>query len=112
MSVLVLSHADVVECLDYEGCIEAMAGALAALARGEGHNPLRFVVGPPGEQTRMGMMPAHRGGSAPVYALKSICVFPDNPTRGLDAHQGTVTLFDGRTGQVRAILDASAVTAI
>jgi ornithine cyclodeaminase len=47
-----------------------------------------------------------------VFALKAICVIPDNPARGLDAHQGTVTLFDGETGVPTAILDASAITAI
>jgi ornithine cyclodeaminase/alanine dehydrogenase-like protein (mu-crystallin family) len=47
-----------------------------------------------------------------MFALKAICVMPGNPARGLDAHQGTVTLFDGETGVPTAILDASAVTAI
>jgi ornithine cyclodeaminase len=37
---------------------------------------------------------------------------PGNPARGLDAHQGTVTLFDGETGVPTAILDASALTEI
>jgi ornithine cyclodeaminase/alanine dehydrogenase-like protein (mu-crystallin family) len=37
---------------------------------------------------------------------------PDNPTRGLDGHQGQVMLADGVTGQLRALLDASTVTAI
>ena len=37
---------------------------------------------------------------------------PGNPARGLDAHQGLVTLFDGETGVPTAILDASAVTAV
>jgi ornithine cyclodeaminase len=37
---------------------------------------------------------------------------PGNPARGLDTHQGTVTLFDGATGVPTAILDASAVTAV
>jgi ornithine cyclodeaminase len=60
----------------------------------------------------MGLMPAHRGGERPLYALKAVCVFPGNPARGLDAHQGTVTLFDGKTGRPTAILDASAITAI
>jgi ornithine cyclodeaminase len=39
-------------------------------------------------------------------------IAPGNPARGLDTHQGTVTLFDGETGQPRAILDASAVTSV
>ena len=47
-----------------------MAEALAALARGEVHNPLRFVVRPPGEASLMGLMPAHRGGDSPLYALE------------------------------------------
>ena len=47
-----------------------------------------------------------------VFALKAICLIPGNPARGLDAHQGIVTLFDGETGVPTAILDASAVTEI
>lgn len=112
MSLLVLNQQEVEELLDMEGCIEAMAEALASLARGEVHVPLRVVVRPPGEDTFIGLMPAHRGGGAPLYSLKTVCVFPDNPKRGLDAHQGTVTLFDGETGETRAVMNASAITAI
>ena len=57
-------------------------------------------------------MPAHRAGGSALYSLKTVCVFPDNPQRGLDAHQGTVTLFDGETGEVQALMNASAITAI
>ncbi len=77
--------------------------------------PLRSIMAAPGAAGFMGLMPSWRGAqrdSGAVFALKAICVTPDNPTRGLDAHQGTVTLFDGETGVPRAILDASAVTAI
>ncbi len=112
MTILVLNQQEVEQLLDMRGCIEAMAEALVSLARGEVHVPLRTVVRPAGEDTFIGLMPAHRGGGAPLYSLKTVCVFPDNPTRGLDAHQGTVTLFDGETGQTRAVLNASAITAI
>ena len=112
MTVLVLNQREVETLLDMEGCIEAMAGALASLARGEVHQPLRFVVQPPGETNLIGLMPAHRSGADAMYALKTVCVFPENPARGLDAHQGSVTLFDGETGQVRALMNASAITAI
>jgi ornithine cyclodeaminase len=60
----------------------------------------------------MGLMPAHRSGEEAAFALKVVCVMPGNPARGLDAHQGTVLLFDGETGRVRAALNASAITAI
>ena len=112
MSLLVLNQQEVEELLDMEGCIEVMAEALSSLARGEVHVPLRVVVKPPSEDTFIGLMPAHRGGGAPLYSLKTVCVMPYNPQRGLDAHQGTVTLFDGETGETRAIMNASAITAI
>jgi ornithine cyclodeaminase/alanine dehydrogenase-like protein (mu-crystallin family) len=110
--VLVLSEHDVQRLLDMESCVDAMAEALASLARGELFQPLRFVVRPPDGDGLLGLMPAHRAGEAPAYALKEIVITPDNPTRGLDAHQGAVLLHDGRTGQLLAILNASPVTAI
>jgi ornithine cyclodeaminase len=39
-------------------------------------------------------------------------VAPENPARGLDAHQGGVLLHDGETGELVAIMNASPVTAI
>ena len=89
-----------------------MAAVLAAHARGEALMPLRSVARFDGAAGFMGLMPAWRGGAEPAFALKSICIMPGNPARGLDAHQGTVTLFDGSTGAPTAILDASALTAV
>jgi ornithine cyclodeaminase/alanine dehydrogenase-like protein (mu-crystallin family) len=112
MALLILNQREVEELLDPEGCIGAMEAALTGLARGEVHLPLRPVVRPPGEGSFMGLMPVHRGGERPQYGLKTICVFPDNPQRGLDPHQGFVSLHDGETGQLRVLVNASAVTAI
>src|SRR4051812_33770216 len=109
---LILGHSDVAKALPMEECIEAMAAVLGAHARGDLHQPLRSVTVPPGSSGLMGLMPAHRGGERPLFSLKAVCIFPANPSRGLDAHQGTVTLFDGETGVPSAILDASAITAI
>ena len=77
--------------------------------------PLRSVMAPPGAAGFMGLMPgwrAQRPDQDAVFALKAICLIPGNPARGLDAHQGIVTLFDGETGVPTAILDASAMTEI
>ena len=98
--------------LSPEECADAMAAVLAAHARGEALMPLRSVARFDGAAGFMGLMPAWRGGAEPAFALKSICIMPGNPARGLDAHQGTVTLFDGSTGAPTAILDASALTAV
>lgn len=108
--MLILSHEDVLAALPLDECAEAMADVLAAHARGEALMPLRSLVRFEGAAGFMGLMPAWRGGSAPVFALKALCVMPENPALGLNSHQGTVTLFDGSTGVPTAILDASAVT--
>lgn len=110
--VRILDEADVRRLLPMAECIEVMAAALTALARGEVHNPLRFVVRPPGQASLLGLMPAHRGGDAPLWGLKSVAIFPGNAARGLDLHQGFVALFDGATGETRAILNAGALTAV
>ena len=110
--MLILGHDDVLAALPPNECAEAMADVLAAHARGQALMPLRSMVPFEGAAGFMGLMPAWRGGADPVFALKSLCVMPGNPARGLDSHQGTVTLFDGAIGAPRAILDASAVTAV
>ena len=112
MSLLVLSEQEVEELLTMEDCIEAMADVLAALARGELYQPLRSVHRPPDGAGFIGLMPAHSASGKGTYSLKEIVVVPDNPTRGLDAHQGGVLVHDGETGQLVALLNASPITAI
>jgi ornithine cyclodeaminase/alanine dehydrogenase-like protein (mu-crystallin family) len=115
MRVLVLSHHDVLAALGPQACAEAMAAVLAGHARGETFMPLRSVMAPPGADGLLGLMPGWRGqrnGQTAAFALKAVCIMPGNPARGLDAHQGLVTLFDGQTGMPTAILDASAITQI
>lgn len=112
MAFLVLTHAEVERLLTMDACIDLMATALADLARGDLSQPLRAVYTPPGATGAMGWMPAHRADPHAVYGMKILCVIPDNPRRGLDAHQGAVALLDGVTGELRALVDAAAVTAI
>ena len=110
--MLILGRGEVLDALSPEACAEAMADVLAARARGEALMPLRSAIRFEGAAGFMATMPAWRGGEDPVFSLKSLCIMPANPRRGLDSHQGTVTLFDGVTGVPRAILDASAVTEV
>jgi ornithine cyclodeaminase/alanine dehydrogenase-like protein (mu-crystallin family) len=112
MSFRVLTSAEIERLLPMGECIEVVADAFIALEQGEMAQPLRTVWMPPEANGGMAWMPARRGGAEPLYGMKVLCVIPDNPTRGLDGHQGQVLLSDGVTGQLRALLDASAVTAI
>ena len=110
--VRVVDEEEVRRLLPMADCIEAMADALRSLARGEVFNPLRPVFRPPNEPSLMGLMPAHRGGDAPLWSLKALTIVPGNSSRGLDSHQGFVALFDGDTGEPRALLNAGGITAI
>ena len=110
--ILVLDAAEVGRLLTIEECIELMSATLADLARGVLHQPLRMIVRPPEAKGLMGLMPAYRASDPAAYGLKAICVFPDNPKINKDAHQGSVMLFDGETGELRSLMNASPITAI
>src|ERR1044071_6348175 len=112
MKVLVLSHDEVVELLPMRECIAIMRRALFALAAGEVHQPLRTIIRPAGAAGLMGLMPSYMSGDRAAFGLKAICIFPGNPAKELDSHQGAVLLFSPETGGVQAIMNASAITAI
>jgi ornithine cyclodeaminase len=110
--ILILNEHEVEQLLTMRECIGVMEKALASLARGEVHNPLRSVVRASDAQGFLGLMPAFRGGEKPLFALKEVCIFPGNPARGLDTHLGAVLLHSGETGQLLGVMNASAITAI
>jgi ornithine cyclodeaminase len=133
MRILTLSDSDIHAALSPAECEAAMAAVLAARVRGDAFNPLRTVSIPPGAAGFIGLMPAYAAAGATAgsaatdrdaatagaddsegaaFGLKAICLIPGNPARGLDAHQGTVQLYDGETGMPTAILNASAITEI
>ena len=112
MKILVLSHAEVLELLPMKECIAVMREALNALAAGKTHQPLRTIIRPPDARGVMGLMPSYVSGDSAAFGLKAICVFPGNPAKGLDSHQGAVLLFSAETGELLAMMNASAITAI
>src|SRR2546422_2253777 len=112
MKVLVLNHTEVAQLLPMPECIAAMEAAFTSFARGASQQPLRTIFRPSKVKGVMAMMPAFRAGESPLFSLKAICVFPGNAAIGKDAHQGGVMLFDGTTGELLALINASAITAI
>jgi ornithine cyclodeaminase len=112
VKILILNSRQIKELLPMQDCIELMADALSALARDEVHQPLRTIVRPPNARGLLGLMPAYRSGERGAFGLKAICVFPENPAQGKDAHQGAVTLFSRDTGELLALMNASEITAI
>ena len=128
MPLLVLSDADVRKLLSYPDCVAAMRTALAGLAAGQASQPLRSMPRLAAAPGLMGLMPAYLAAGPPdpagdaadsgpaaddgAYGLKVITINPGNVSRGLDAHQGAVLLFDGQTGEPRALLNGAALTEI
>lgn len=112
MKIVILNHSEVEELMPVRECIPVMEDALAGLARGEAHQPLRMIIQPPGATGDMALMPSYRAGERAAYGLKAVCFFAGNPPRGLDSHQGGVMLFSAETGELLALMNASAITAI
>ncbi|MGI9066535.1 MAG: ornithine cyclodeaminase family protein [Pyrinomonadaceae bacterium] len=112
MKTLVLGNDEVVELFPINECIGVMRDALIALAAGKVHQPLRTIIRPPDAKGVMGLMPSFISGDRAAFGLKAICVFPGNPAKGKDAHQGVVLLFSADTGELLAMMNASAITAI
>jgi ornithine cyclodeaminase/alanine dehydrogenase-like protein (mu-crystallin family) len=108
--MLILTHDDVHRLLPIEACIEVMADALRDLSQGNAFMPLRTVIKPPESEGLMALMPAAVSGERAAFGLKALCVFEGNTARGLDLHQGGVLLFSAETGQLQAVMSASAIT--
>src|ERR687888_876038 len=88
--------------------LEAVREAFLAYHRGEWSMPPKvYVPAYPAGDFRA--MPALGAGHA---LLKWVTSFPGNPARGLPTVTGLVLLSDASTGQLRAALDAAAVTAL
>jgi ornithine cyclodeaminase len=111
VDVRVIGRDDVRRLLPMDRCVDLMADALAALARGEADNPLRTVMRLPRLSAALGMMPGALA-APPTIGLKVISVFPGNRGTGYQSHQGFVMLFEGEHGAPVALVDAGEITAI
>jgi ornithine cyclodeaminase/alanine dehydrogenase-like protein (mu-crystallin family) len=107
-SVPVFAGRDVELAVPPQAAVEAVREGFLAYRRGEWTMPPKvYVTNYPAGDFRA--MPALGGGYA---LLKWITSFPGNPARGLPTVTGLVVVSDAETGELRAVLDAAAVTAL
>jgi len=111
MDTLIIPQSIVPELLPMPVCIDLMAEALAALARGEAVLPLRTMMWMPDRSGLLALMPAYLGAPESL-GLKVVSVLPGNHGTDRDSHQGAVLLFDTETGSLLAVIDATSITAI
>ena len=108
MAVPFFAGADVERAVSPHEAYDAVKAAFVAHARGEWTmQPKLYVTNYPAGDFRA--MPALGGGHA---LLKWVTSFPGNPAKGLPTVTGLVLLSNAETGQLEAILDAAAVTAL
>jgi alanine dehydrogenase len=108
VSVPFFAGANVYAALDPADALQAVRTAFEEHARGTWFMPSKvYVPAPPDGDFRA--MPASGGGYA---VLKWVTSFPRNPERGLPTVAGVVLLSDAGTGELLALLDAGAVTAL
>jgi alanine dehydrogenase len=108
VSVPFLAEEHVLAALAPDEAVEAVRAAFVEHARGDWFMPSKvYVPAPPDGDFRA--MPALGAGHT---VLKWVTSFPKNPERGLPTVSGVVLLSDATTGELRALLDAGAVTAL
>src|SRR5262245_4097864 len=104
----VFSAADVERAVSPHEAYDAVRNAFVAYERGEWSMPPKvYVTNYPAGDFRA--MPAIGGGHA---LLKWVTSFPGNPALGLPTVTGLVVLSNAETGQLEAVLEAAAVTAL
>jgi alanine dehydrogenase len=108
---LLLTKGDVQRVLTPRLCIEAVAQAFGAHARGEVPEPgiLGMHHGAGGFHVKAGFL-AVEGRS--YFAAKLNANFPRNPAKGLPTIRGAVILSDADNGAPLAIMDSMSITAL
>jgi ornithine cyclodeaminase/alanine dehydrogenase-like protein (mu-crystallin family) len=106
--VLLLGPREVAELIDPRALVDALRNAFAAAARGEVEAPPRSGL-QLGDGRSLLLMPGHQAGGDVM--VKHVGLFPDNRARGLPHHIATICAFDAETGRLRAVLDATGLTA-
>lgn len=110
----ILTAQDVHKALPMQAAIEATKNAYAALSAGRAAIPLRTHLPIPPEDAAALFMPAYlqNPDAEDALAIKIVNLFPNNPAKNLAFIQAAVLVLDAKTGQTRALLEGSSLTAI
>lgn len=109
--IRILPAAVVHDALRMPAAIDAMRDAFGQLSMGEATLPLRTTVSIPERNAVTLVMPARC--RVPLgLGGKFVSVFPENTSRGLPLIHAAIILLSPETGEVRALVDGTVLTAI
>ena len=111
MKVLIADQKLVTEVYPMEEAIPTMRAGADDARRGRRRHAAAQLPRDPRGDAVMGLMPSYMGGFEAV-GVKVVAAFPANFGTEFDTHQGVVLFFDTERGLLRAIVDATAITAI
>jgi ornithine cyclodeaminase/alanine dehydrogenase-like protein (mu-crystallin family) len=109
--VIAVARAEVERLLDLDELIDALAVAHEDLSAGRASMPLRTAARVAELDAILGAMPAYLP-SAKALTAKLVTLFPHNDPSVRPTHQALIVAFDPATGEPRAVLDGTAITAI
>ncbi|HEY8732481.1 MAG TPA: ornithine cyclodeaminase family protein [Candidatus Limnocylindria bacterium] len=110
MTVRLLRAADVAIGCPMVDAIDAVAGGFAALSTGQATVPVRLAIPLRHEGVALTMPAALVGSSS--YSVKVVSVAPQNALAGRPIVLATVLLGDAATGELLALVDGTALTAL
>jgi len=109
MEVLILNRGEVERLLDLDELLDALRDAFRAISTGEVAAAPRNELAGPGEAFLLGMPGRTRDG---LMAVKVVTVYETNLELGIPSHLATIGLYDSGTGECRAFIDGTYITAI
>ncbi len=110
MSIRVLSSTDVDAVVGIADCIEAVDAAMRQYSERSVVMPVRLTTKVPGRGDHL-CMPAALP-DAPALGMKTITIYPENPTRNAPILQGLIVVNDFATGTPIGVIDAARLTGL
>ncbi len=109
--MLVLSDQDVAKLLTMDEAVLAVESAFSELQRGMVRMPTRSTIMVPEHNGSISYMPSYLEESG-TQAMKIISIYPDNPKQKLPTTAAWIVVNDPKTGQIKAFMEASHLTAM
>ena len=107
--MILLNKEDIKKVFNIRDAIEAAKKSYKLFSEGGCDVPLRTII--TGDKGDFCFMPSY-SKDMETAAMKVVNVFPENQGKGLPGSIGQVLLIDGNTGEIRALIDGTYVTAI